>query len=206
MRDLAHVGVSPLPARDDGDAAFFVNVRQSRFGLEIGVFLVGGLVFALDDHVRFGEGGFHVPFANLVMDANIRIAAFGMQLRRAGLHGLDRVRDERQVFVLDLDQPHRFRRGRLGLRDDRRDLVALEADDVRCHPPSPHFLRSIPKGRRKWGEMEGGRSAQDGLVLPLQAVFVDRHILRGEDRHYARRGRRLVSFDSFDARVRTFRE
>jgi hypothetical protein len=79
------------------------------------------------------------------------------------------------------------RRGglRFRLRHHCCDLVAHKADNIR---PG---LAAFRDG-----------SAQHRLVLPLQAILVERHILRGVDRHHAGRRFGLIGLDPQDARMR----
>ena len=52
-----------------------------------------------------------------------------MQRRRAGLHGLLRIENEREILVFHRDCPHALRGGNLVLGDDDRNVV----------PPVPHM-------------------------------------------------------------------
>ncbi len=147
--------------------------------------LHGRLVHAFHDHTAFGEGlgealG-HVALADAVVIADV-VLAVRVQLGRAGLHRLFGVEHRRQVLPLDLHQLARGARLRLGLRDNQRDLIADKAHHVRAG-------------------LVSARTTEHRLVLDLQAVLVDRHIFRGEDRDDAGRGFGRDRVDVNDAGV-----
>ena len=141
MGDLFLVGVSPLTAALDCNAAFFVQVGQPGFRLEVGVLLVWRMVFAFDDHVCFGKSRLHITLADFVPDANVGIADFRMDARRIRLHRLDCVVDGRQILVFHADQVARFGGDGFRLGDNNCHPVALAADDIGPHRPPqfPHF-------------------------------------------------------------------
>ena len=77
------VSMRPLTTAFDCDPASFIKICQPGFRLEVGMLLVGGMVFALyNDHIRPGEGRLHIALADLVPDADIGIASFRVDARR----------------------------------------------------------------------------------------------------------------------------
>ena len=57
------------------------------------MFLIGCVVFAFDDDICMGEGGFHVTLADLVPDADIGIASLRVDARRFGFQRASCVKD-----------------------------------------------------------------------------------------------------------------
>ena len=111
------------------------------------MFLVGCVVLALHDHVRPGKRGLHVPLADLVEHADIGIANFRVDARRAGFHGLGRIVDGRQVLVFHFDQIPGMGCDGFRVCDNGCHLVALAADDVTLHPLP--LVVTGEKGRRE---------------------------------------------------------
>ena len=81
-----------------------------------------------------------------------------VQLRRTGAHGIVRVGDDRQVFILDVDQFERRLRLSLSFGDHERELLAHPAHAV---------------------------SGEHRRIEQVQAELVDRHIFGREGRHDA---------------------
>jgi hypothetical protein len=105
-----------------------------------------------------------------------------MDARGAGLHRLFRIDHHGEVCILHLDHFHRRRRFGFGSSHHHRNLVAHKADHIRAG-------------------LCGTGSAQHGLVLPLQAILVDRHILRRVDGNNPRGNIRFGCVDAQDTRV-----
>ena len=137
--------MSPLPGNLHGHPPVFANVSQTRLGLQVGVLLGRGAIFALDDHVRRGKSRFHIPFADAVMAKDIRFI-LRVQPRRFGFHRFLHVRHHRQVFILDLDQVARLSGNLFCFSDHQRHLIADEA-----HPVGERLARArsaqAPAGR-----------------------------------------------------------
>ena len=93
MGDLFLVGIGPLPGAFDGDTSGFIKIGQPGFRLEVGMFLVGRMVFAFNDDIRPGEGCLHVALADLVPDADIGVTSFRVDARRCGFQRCRRVED-----------------------------------------------------------------------------------------------------------------
>ncbi len=176
MGDLLLVGVGPLTGGQHHYPALLVNVGQARFGLQIGVLLHRDAVLALDDHLRCGETGLHIPLADLVVDADIRRPNLRVDECRPRLHGRFGVGDERQVLINDLNQVPCLGRDGLRLGHDHRHLVAHKTDNI----------SSILGGRvGVIFAVSRPRSTQHRLVVPLQAVLVDRHVFGRKHAEYA---------------------
>ncbi len=131
MRNASPVCMRPLSCAFHSDASFRVQISQASFRLEVGMFLHRGLVFAFHDHIRVRKARFHIPLADAVMHADIVVAALRVQPQRIRLHGLDRIREYRQVLIFDLDEFRRVRSLRFGLCHHRGDLVTDEAHHIR---------------------------------------------------------------------------
>jgi hypothetical protein len=125
------VCMSPLTTGFNGDVAILVHVGQSRFGLQIGVFLYRRLILAFHDYIGFGKGFVHIAFANLVVDTDIRVASVRMQDWRVGAQGNCRVGKDRQVFIIHFDQFDRCFCLGFSSGYHNCDLIANETDDIR---------------------------------------------------------------------------
>ncbi len=96
--------------------------------------LVRCMVFAFDNDIRPGEGGFHIALADLVPDADIGIAPLRVDARRIRLHGFGRIINGRQVLIFHADQVARFGGNRFRFGDNGCHPVAFTADDIALHP------------------------------------------------------------------------
>ncbi len=173
------VGVRPLTGALNRDAAFLVKISQPGLRLEVGMFLVGCVVLALDDHIRPGKCGLHIAFADLVQHADVGIADFRVDARRFGFHCLSCIEDGGQVLVFHFDQIPCLGGDGLRFGDDGGYLVTLAADDVACRLLlSPGLL---PTGR-------GVGPHKNRLVFLLQAVLIDRHVFGGIAPRHAGQG------------------
>jgi len=129
-----------------------------------------------------------------------------MNERRSGLHGRQRVEDRWQVFIFDVDQVTGLRGGLLGFRHKDGNLISNKTNYIRRYPdpffPLPPFHPPISALRN--GGTEGGESrpAQYRLVVPLQAILIDRHIFRRENCDHARRGLGLRGVNLYYAGMR----
>ncbi len=178
VRDLLLVFVRPLTGHLHRHAAFFVHVRQARLGLQESVLLERRVIRSFHNHVGALERFRHIAFADAVMDQHI-VLFVSVQLRHAGFHRRARIRDDRQIFVLDLDQVERAGGLLFRLGHHQRDFFADPANDI------------ADKHRR---------------IERDQPKLVDRHILSREHRHDSGRGLRLAHIQPLDARVRPPRE
>ncbi len=130
MSDLFLVFMRPLACDDDTDASFVVDVSQTRFGLQIGVFLGRGAVFAFDDHIRLPKGYCSIPFANAVVTEYVG-ACVRMQQDVAVLHGLLDICDTWQVLVFDFYQVATPRSDLFAFGNDQSYLVPNKTDPLR---------------------------------------------------------------------------
>jgi len=176
--DLLLVFVRPLAADLHRDAAFLVDVADAGFGLEVGVLLVGQVVFALDDDLGRGPAGGHVALADQVVLDDIA-AVPGVEDAFV-LHCLADVGEEGALLPLDLDQAAGAGGDGLALGDDQGHVVAFPEADV-----GVGFVAAQADEYR--------------LVVDAEAIFVDRHVLgrqhgddtgqglgcAGIDRHHA---------------------
>src|SRR5450830_404603 len=78
---------------------------HTRFGLQRHMGLTWRPVFVFDDHVRFAESLFHVAFGDEGVQADVALV---VDLGGIGLQRLDGVVDDRQDFVVHVDQSRRL--------------------------------------------------------------------------------------------------
>ena len=106
----------------------------------------------LDDDIGLGKPGLHVPFdqknvgaADRIRRQHVVFGDLGMDHRRAGGHGRQRVQHERQLLPLDLDQPQRLLGDQLALGGNRHaHLVAGPGGVIAQHAAvvelAPHHV------------------------------------------------------------------
>ena len=165
MGDLVAIFVGPLSGDLDRHPAVVVEVGDARFGLQIGVLLVGQFVGALHHHIGLAPAFVDIALADAVADVDVRVhAILGVQ-HHIGGEGLVDVAQHGQRLPLHVQQ---FGRGLgllAGVGDDERDLVGLPARHVGGDVTAAGVVQAH----------------QHGLVLHRQAVLVHGHIGRGED-------------------------
>ena len=104
MRNLFLVFMSPLPAAGNRDASLLIYVSKPGFRLKIGMFLHGRAIFGFNDHICFCKCFLHIPFADLVMHADIRIANLFMDAGGASGFIASADHHDRQILIFDFDQ------------------------------------------------------------------------------------------------------
>jgi hypothetical protein len=160
-----------------------IEPGDAGFRLEVRVVDELGLVALFDDGVRARERCVDVALVKLPAREQV---AFVVNERRAFLQRGGRIRDDRQLLVVDVDQLDGRERGVLVLGRDDRDRLAVIANDAVREHVRPRFQRA---------DLE--RLA--GNVDPDRVLG---HVLRGQDRgdaRYSFSGRRV---DAEQPRVR----
>ena len=139
-RHLVAVGVGDLAAHIDRELVVATVARVLPAGghtdrtlrLQKGMLGHRGPVGALDDHIGGSKASRKVAVAHLDVLEQVAAGPVGVQHRRAGLPGGDRVGHRRQQFILD----PKVRKGRMGLvvavGDDQRDRIPDIAGRVRA--------------------------------------------------------------------------
>ena len=165
--------------------------------LQIGMLLRVRAVHPFHAHIRLGKAGLNIPAAQAMGDEQIRPSVppfwvrkvaerVRMQRLRVGCQRLLRVGDDRQLFVLDVQQPRRGLSLRRSLGHNQRHLIPFPAHDLR--------LRRTPQ------------PAQHRLIRHHQPIFVHRHVRRRQNCHDALHRRRPGRIHTDDARVGHARE
>ena len=156
-----------LGAAPDLDLVVLVAVGDAALRLDIALVHGLGIVFALDDHVGFGEARVGVAHREVepLDDVGRRVLgpldALGPEMvvqdRRTGLHRLDRVDDMRQHLVLDLDQLERaLGDGLAGRGHGGNGMAVIEhllarhdvARQVASRRPRRQFREIVPRDHR----------------------------------------------------------
>ncbi len=169
-----------MASASHGHPAVFIEVGQTSLRLKIGVLLERRTILALNDHIGGRKGRVDVALADPVPDADIARSKIRVQQRRVGLHCSDRIGQNRQILILDLDQSNGRCRVLLACGNNGRHLVTDEANNI-----GAGFGRS--------------GTAQHRLVWYLQAVLIYGNVRRRENGHHAMGASRGARVDIQDA-------
>ena len=134
-RHLLPVGIRDLRSNDDLKPSIGGDPPDRAFGLEKGVLGGGGLIFARDDDIAGQQGRVDIA---LVDEDVLQLVAMHVAAGRRGLvhqrrpreQGVDRVVDDREKLIRDVDQVGRGVSDGLGVGRDQRDRVADVSDLV----------------------------------------------------------------------------
>ena len=83
MSYLFLIGMRPLSCRFDSDQTVFIRVGDACFWLEIRMFLNRDSIFAFHNYICLGKTGFHIAFADFVVDTDVGWADFSRARKTA---------------------------------------------------------------------------------------------------------------------------
>ena len=176
-RDLTQIFVQPLPRRFDHQRRAVV-VGDPGIGLKVRMLLPRRRERARQHDIGRGKGRLDVALADLLVQQHVG-AELGMHERRVRFERRQRVANDRQVLVLDLDESRGGRRRARVARDHQRDAVA-------------HISHAL--------------AAEQLLVGVDQAVAVIRHVGGAQHRHDAGIGGRAADVQAANRGVSAVRE
>ncbi len=178
MGNLFLIFMHPLTAYNYCYSIFFIVIRNTRFRLEVSVFLDRRMIIFFHDHSRFGKTLFYISLADLEVTKFIGFTVW-MNQDRISFQGFVNVSYDRQIFVCDFDLFSGYSCNLIRFSNDQSDIIPFKTDVV-C----------------KW--LARTRPTQNRLIHRAETIFVYWNVFGSQDQNNTRKLQSFLNIDLFN--------